>query len=94
MKFEWDDDKNKSNFDKHGIWFEEAQTVWVDANSVEFFDPEHSNDEEDRFIRVGLSAKLNLLVVVFCELDVVGVIRIISARYATKKERKQYEEGI
>lgn len=92
MRFEWDDNKNKSNFDKHGIWFEEAQTAWMDANSVEFFDPDHSHDKEDRFIRIGLSAKLNLLVVIFCEQDGAGVIRIISARYATKKEYKQYEE--
>ena len=94
MRFEWDEKKSQANFEKHGVWFEEAQTVWVDANSVEFFDPDHSNDEEDRFIRVGLSAKLNLLVVVFCELDAAGIIRIISARCATKKECKQYEEGI
>ncbi len=52
MRFEWDENKNRSNYAKHGVWFEEAQTVWVDSESVEFFDPEHSSNE-DRFIRVG-----------------------------------------
>lgn len=55
MKFEWDEDKNLSNFRKHGIWFEEAQTIWADESSSEFFDPEHS-DVEARFIRVGNSS--------------------------------------
>lgn len=54
MRFEWDEKKNKSSFEKHGVWFEEAQTVWADARSAEFSDPEHS-DEEDRFLRIGMS---------------------------------------
>jgi uncharacterized DUF497 family protein len=66
MKFEWDEGKNLSNFRKHGIWFEEAQTVWADASSSEFFDPEHS-ESEARFIRVGDSSVKRLLLVVFCE---------------------------
>ena len=45
MTFEWDEEKNLSNFRKHGVWFEEAQTVWADASSSEFFDPEHSESE-------------------------------------------------
>lgn len=93
MKFAWDETKNSSNFNKHGIWFEEAQTVWADATSLEFYDPEHSEHEE-RFIRLGHSTAQNLLLVVFCERDEGNTIRIISAREATKKERKQYEEGI
>ena len=54
MKFEWDENKNRSNFKKHGVWFEEAQTIWADVESVEFFDPEHSY-YEDCFIRIGHS---------------------------------------
>jgi len=93
MKFEWDEKKNQANHRKHGIWFEEAQTVWTDSSSVEFFDPEHSFGE-DRFIRIGYTRRSNLLVVVFCERDHDNVIRLISARKATKNERTQYEERI
>jgi uncharacterized DUF497 family protein len=93
MRFEWDESKNRTNFRKHGIWFEEAQTVWADHRSKEFFDPEHS-DSEDRFLRIGFSTAGRLLLVVFCERGAGGLIRIISARTATSKERKTYEEGI
>jgi uncharacterized protein len=93
VKFEWDEDKNLANFKKHGVWFEEAQTIWTDRSSQEFFDPEHSDDEE-RFIRIGRSSSPNLLLVVFCEREGGTIIRIISARKATSKERKEYEEGI
>ena len=93
MNFEWDDSKNQSNFRKHGIWFEEAKTVWADGSSIEFLDPEHS-EQEDRFIRVGHSTGGRILLVVFCERDSGNTIRFISARKATSKERKQYEEGI
>ncbi len=93
MKFEWDEQKNKSNFQKHKVWFEEAQTVWVDSTSIEFFDPDHSINE-DRFIRIGHSTNNNLLLVVFCERDDENIVRIISCRKATAQERKQYEEGI
>ena len=79
MLFEWDEAKNTANFKKHEIWFEEAQTVWTDPLSQEFFDPDHSQAEE-RLIRIGHSAE--------------KVIRIISARRATAKERKEYESGI
>lgn len=92
MKFEWDDSKNRVNFKKHGVWFEEAQTTWTDSRSVEFFDPDHSS-EEDRFIRIGHSTKNRLLLVVFCERDG-DAIRIISARKAYPKEIKDYEKGI
>ncbi len=93
MRFEWDEDKNLRNFDKHHIWFEEAQTIWADNKAVEFFDPEHSADE-DRFIRIGHSSKPHLLIVAFCEKLDGKIVRIISARKATKKEARQYEEGI
>ena len=93
MKFEWDEAKNVSNFDKHGVWFEEAQTVWADSLALEFFDPDHSVAEE-RFIRIGHSSKERLLLIVFCERNDGNSVRIISARRATKKEARDYEEGI
>jgi uncharacterized protein len=93
MYFEWDDVKNSANHRKHGIWFEEAQTVWTDRNSVEFFDPEHSKTE-DRFIRIGYSTAERLMLVIFCERESSHKIRIISARKATNSEREQYETGI
>lgn len=93
MQYDWNNQKNRVNFHKHGIWFEEAQTIWADANAVEFFDPEHS-DDEDRFVRIGFSTKDRLLLVVFCERCSGSLIRIISARKATPKEVKDYEKGI
>ena len=93
MKFEWDENKNLDNYQKHGVWFEEAQTVWADTRSIEFFDPEHS-EGEDRFLRLGHSTQGRLLLSVFCEGESGEVIRIISARKATAKEAKAYEEGI
>ena len=93
VKFSWDDHKNRSNFKKHGVWFEEAQTIWADGKSLEFFDFDHSEDE-DRYLRVGLSARLNVLLVVFCEHQEGELIYIISARKATKKEKEQYEKRI
>jgi uncharacterized protein len=93
VDFEWDEQKNGSNFRKHGVWFEEAQTLWADELAREFFDPEHS-EKEDRFIRVGHSTDRRLLMVVFCERKDGDVIRIVSARRATPKEMKEYEEGI
>ena len=93
VQFEWDEHKNSSNFKKHSIWFEEAQTIWADPSSLEFYDPKHSQ-EEDRFIRVGFSSIGRLLLVVYCERAKGSVIRIIGARKATPKERKQYAERI
>jgi uncharacterized DUF497 family protein len=93
MRFEWNDKKSRANYQKHGIRFEEAQTVWADEHSIEFFDPEHSA-MEDRFIRIGRSTGTRLLLVIFCEREEGEVIRIISVRKATKKEERQYEKGI
>ncbi len=93
MEFEWDENKNLTNYQKHGVWFEEAQTLWADELSREFFDPEHS-EEEDRFIRVGHSTSSRLLLVVFCEREDGNKIRIVSARKATTKEQEKYEKGI
>jgi uncharacterized DUF497 family protein len=91
--FEWDEEKNESNADKHGVWFEEARTIWADPHGQEAFDPEHS-DNEERFLRLGVSSLHRTLLVVFCEREDGHKIRIISARKATAREREQYEEGI
>ena len=93
MQFAWNEDKNHANYYSHRVWFEEAQTIWADESAVEFFDPDHSEDE-DRYIRIGYSSVSRLLLVVFCERDEEETIRLISARRATKKERSQYEEGV
>ena len=87
--FEWDDRKNLSNKRKHGVSFEEAQTVFFDENAIEFDDPDHSIQEE-RFLLLGLSLKLKVLVVCHCYRKDESIIRIISARKATKKEQKYY----
>lgn len=89
IRFEWDENKNLINRRKHGISFEEAQTVFYDEAALVIDDPEHS-DEEERFIILGLSNKLNLLVVCHCYRESDSVIRIISARKATKTETNFY----
>ena len=93
LQFEWDESKNKSNRAKHGIWFEEAQSVFDDSGSRVFHDPEHS-DDEDRYLIIGMSAAARLLVVVHCYRKSDSIVRIISARKATRKEIKFYEKGI
>ena len=87
--FEWNDTKNIGNQTKHGISFEEAQTVFFDESAIEFDDPDHSIDEE-RFLLLGFSQSLSVLVVCHCYRGDESVIRIISARKATKKEQKVY----
>lgn len=91
MRFEWDKNKNEVNRKKHKISFEEAKTVFYDEEALVIDDPEHSQEEE-RFIILGLSQKANLLVVCHCFRASDAVIRIISARKATKSETKQYHE--
>lgn len=86
--FEWDEKKAYKNIKKHGVSFEEAATVFGDSFSITIYDPLHSKDE-DRFVILGMSDKNRLLVVVHTDRN--DRIRIISARKATKKERKQYE---
>ncbi len=93
IEFEWDEKKNDTNRKKHGIWFEEAQQVFDDSNAISFFNEEHSR-LEDRFIMLGMSASMRILVVVYCERNKGKMIRIISARKATKHEEKQYFEEI
>ena len=93
LRFEWDERKNRSNRTKHGVWFEEARSAFRDPNAHLFHDPEHS-EEEDRFILIGVSSAARPLVVVHCYKEPDSTIRIISARKATKKECRFYEEGI
>ena len=89
MKFEWDEKKQKINIQKHGIDFEEAKTVFYDEEALLIPDPEHSTSEE-RFVILGISKKTNLLTVCHCYRENEEVIRIINARKATTKEKKQY----
>ena len=91
IAFDWDKVKNLTNKKKHGIYFEEAQTVFVDEHALLIHDPDHS-DDKDRFILLGLSARVRLLVVCHSYRKSDEVIRIISARKATKEEQKQYGE--
>jgi uncharacterized DUF497 family protein len=89
LLFEGDPNKARRNLEIHGVSFDEASTAFKDTLSLTIHDPLHS-DEEDRFILIGNSYKNRLLVIVHLERG--NIIRIISARKATKKERKQYEE--
>ena len=90
LRFEWDEAKNRSNIKKHGVSFEEAQTVFLDDHAIRFYDPDNSLDE-DRFIMLGVSFTLRTLVVCHCYRENERVIRIISARKATRTEAKHYE---
>ena len=87
--FEWDEEKAQDNLRKHGISFEEAQTVFNDPLAITIPDPDHSADE-DRFITIGESDKRRILVAVYTERR--KKIRLISARKASRTERKKYEE--
>ena len=90
MKFEWDPEKARSNLRKHGVPFEEAATALKDPMAATGCDPDHSVGEE-RFVTFGVSERGRLLVVAHTEED--DTLRIISARVASKGERKIYEEG-
>lgn len=89
LTFEWDELKSISNKRKHGLSFEEAKTAFFDENALLIHDPEHS-EEEDRFILLGLSAKLRILVVCHAYRESAQIIRIFSARKASRPEQKQY----
>ena len=89
LRFEWDSRKAAENKKKHGVSFEEAKTVFSDERARLMDDPDHSEDEE-RFILLGYSSALRLLVVCHCYRGEQGVIRIISARKATARETKYY----
>lgn len=90
LEFEWDNEKDKINQRKHGISFLEAKTIFQDPFSITINDPLHSFEEE-RFIDIGLSNKLRLLVVVYTERGT--KIRLISCRKANPKEQKNYEQS-
>lgn len=90
LKFEWDRRKESANRKKHGVSFSEAKTAFFDENARVIADPDHS-DEEDRFIPLGLSSQLRLLVVCHCYREDQDTIRIISARKANRSERREYE---
>ena len=87
--FEWNRDKNLSNIEKHGISFKEAALTFFDPNAATINDTAHSQDEE-RFLLIGLSEKYRLLTVCHCYRDNEAIIRIISARKATKQEENKY----
>ena len=89
MRFDWDPAKARENLRKHGVSFEEARTVFGDDQAILIPDPEHSN-EQDRFVLLGLSSTLRVVTVVHCYRPSDEVIRIISARKATRSERAQY----
>jgi uncharacterized protein len=91
LRFEWDEAKARANRRKHGVSFEEARTVFFDEDALLRPDAEHS-DEEDRFVLLGLSGTLRLLLVCHCYREEDSVIRIISARKASRYERRQYDD--
>ena len=89
LRFEWDDRKAAANLRKHGVGFDEAMSVFVDENAKLIDDPDHS-EVEDRFVILGLSSALRLLLVCHCYRSDGNVIRVISARKASAKESKSY----
>jgi len=92
LRFEWDKRKNCENQRNHGVSFDEARSVFFDPQAVEFYDDEHG-ELEDRFFLLGVSSKLRILMVCHCLRQGGGVIRIISARKATRIERREYPWG-
>ena len=85
ITFDWDPGKAKANFRKHGVSFEEAQSVFYDEFALQYFDNEHSSHEE-RFLLLGMSSGARVLLVCHCEREAGDVVRIVSARKATKRE--------
>ena len=92
VRFTWDPRKARLNLEKHGVSFEEAKTVFLDERAVEFFDDIHA-EWEDRFLLLGVSARLRLLLVCHCHREEGHVFRIISARKATTSEAQHYRRG-
>ena len=89
MKFEWDENKAAGNLSKHGVSFEEAKIVFDDPLYIDFYDPDHSEDEA-RYLIIGASPRRRLLIVSYTERR--NSIRLISAREVTRSERETYEE--
>jgi uncharacterized protein len=92
IEFEWDESKAAANLEEHQVSFEEAKSVFFDEFGVQFFDENHSSDEE-RFLMLGMSSRAKLLIVCRCERAHGAVIRLISARKATKRESAFYQGG-
>lgn len=90
IKFKWDEPKGVANLKKHQVSFEEAKSIFFDEFGVQFFDEDHSSGEE-RFLMLGMSSWAKLLIVCHCEREQGSVIRIISARKATKRESAFYQ---
>jgi uncharacterized DUF497 family protein len=90
ITFDWDPAKARANQRKHGVSFEEAQSEFYDDFARQFYDPE-SSEAEDRFLMLGMGNRARVLLVCHCERSSGDVIRIISARKATRNERKYYE---
>ena len=91
LRFVWDPRKAKVNLRKHGVSFEEAQTVFLDDHALLVDDPDHS-DDEDRFLLLGVSSGLRVLVVCHCHRESEQVIRLINARKGDREERRQYNQ--
>ncbi len=89
MLFTWDEIKAERNFIKHEVSFEETKTIFSDPYFIDFFDPDHS-DDEDRYVIIGMSVSQRILIASYTERQ--GQIRLISSRKATRKERQLYEE--
>ena len=89
LRFDWDERKQKANIRKHGVSFEEARTAFYDENAIQYFDPDHS-ENEDRFLLLGMSIKPQILVVCHCFRESETLVRIISARKANKSEEQVY----
>lgn len=90
IEFEWDENKAEANLSKHGVSFDEAKTVFDDALYIDFYEPDHSDDEH-RYIIIGESQQHRLLLVSYTERD--HKTRLINAREVTRREREDYEEG-
>lgn len=93
IRFEWDENKNESNQKKHDVAFEDAKTVFYDDYAILFDDPEHSAEEE-RFLIIGLAENTGICIVSHCYRGSADIIRIISARRATKTEKSIYQENL
>lgn len=93
IRFEWDENKNESNKKKHDIAFEDAKTVFSDDYAILFDDPDHSAEEE-RFLIIGLAESSGICIVSHCYREKDDIIRIISARRATKAEKATYQENL
>lgn len=92
LSFQWNKKKELTNHKKHGVHFSEASTVFYDENAREYYDPDHSDDEE-RYLMLGMSRNLRVLVVSYCYRETEDIIRIISSRKANANETKDYFAG-